>query len=333
MARTRNIKPGFFKNESLAECPPLARILFAGLWTIADRAGRLEDRPKRIKAEVLPYDECDVDVLLEHLAVRGFIVRYIVDGESYIQVAAWAKHQQPHIKESESTLPGPDKADASSELAPVKHGASTGLISPHPLTLNRILDSGVPEERARAREAAPASGSSDGAPSSATASASVGEPQSQVVTLRPVPKGGSQRPHPRMQDLVEESALRLLDRPRLSGTQRRLITNFCDEHHRGLSPPLIEQAELETGKYTGGECLEYFFAVMRRMIERPEDNRPRKAANGNGNAANRSQRLSKGERNIAHYQDLQRRARELVETGQGTGDGEGSVRRLPGSGS
>jgi hypothetical protein len=55
VARSRNIKPGFFLNDELAECEPLARILFAGLWCIADREGRLEDRPKRIKAEVLPY--------------------------------------------------------------------------------------------------------------------------------------------------------------------------------------------------------------------------------------------------------------------------------------
>ena len=39
MSRSRNIKPGFFKNEHLAECQPLARLLFIGLWTLADREG------------------------------------------------------------------------------------------------------------------------------------------------------------------------------------------------------------------------------------------------------------------------------------------------------
>ena len=61
--RARNLKPGYFKNEGLADLPPLARILFAGLWGMADREGRLEDRPKRIKAEILPYDNCDTDKL------------------------------------------------------------------------------------------------------------------------------------------------------------------------------------------------------------------------------------------------------------------------------
>lgn len=75
MARARNIKPGFFANEDLAECEPLARLLFAGLWCLADREGRLEDRPKRIRAELLPYDMCDADSLLNQLQARGGAVR------------------------------------------------------------------------------------------------------------------------------------------------------------------------------------------------------------------------------------------------------------------
>ena len=50
--RARNLKPGFFQNEYLADLPPLARILFCGLWCSADRNGRLEYRPKKIKAEI-----------------------------------------------------------------------------------------------------------------------------------------------------------------------------------------------------------------------------------------------------------------------------------------
>ena len=75
MPRARNIKPGFFKNDILAECNPLARILFAGLWCEADREGRLEDRPKRLKAEYLPYDQCDIGTLLDELEKHDFVVR------------------------------------------------------------------------------------------------------------------------------------------------------------------------------------------------------------------------------------------------------------------
>lgn len=107
MARLRTIKPGFFTDDELGECDPLARLLFSGLWVIADREGRLEDRPKRIKAEVQPYDSSDVDALLNELARRGFIVRYQVAGTRYIAIPTWHKHQNPHIKEAESTIPAP----------------------------------------------------------------------------------------------------------------------------------------------------------------------------------------------------------------------------------
>jgi len=121
MARSRNIKPGFFLNDRLAECEPLARLLFAGLWCIADREGRLEDRPKRIKAEILPYDDCDVDQLLNQLAERGFIIRYEVDSNRYIQVTNFSKHQNPHVREAASIIPPPP----SQEVAPEKHHTST----------------------------------------------------------------------------------------------------------------------------------------------------------------------------------------------------------------
>lgn len=107
MARTRNIKPGFFQNEVLAELPPLARLLFSALWCWADRQGRLEDRPTRIKAQMLPYDNCDVDQLLDMLAraKEPFIVRYEVDGRKYIQITNFSVHQNPHCNEQESVIP------------------------------------------------------------------------------------------------------------------------------------------------------------------------------------------------------------------------------------
>lgn len=107
MARARNIKPGFYKNEDLAECSIWARFIFPGLWMLADREGRLEDRPKRIKGELLPFDSQDVEPLLVELAARGFIERYEVEGRAYIQIIAFSKHQNPHHREAESDIPPP----------------------------------------------------------------------------------------------------------------------------------------------------------------------------------------------------------------------------------
>jgi hypothetical protein len=103
--RARNLKPGFFLNEELLECTPLARILFAGLWCMADREGRLEDRPKRIKVSVLPGDDCDVDELLRSLHDHKLIERYEVDGKRYILIPKFLDNQRPHHTEKESILP------------------------------------------------------------------------------------------------------------------------------------------------------------------------------------------------------------------------------------
>ena len=107
MARARLIKPGFFTNDELGRLPPLTRMLFAGLWCIADREGRLEDRPRRIKIEVLPYDDCDVDAMLDALQASGFIVRYEAGGLRCIQITGFTRHQSPHIREPNSAIPPP----------------------------------------------------------------------------------------------------------------------------------------------------------------------------------------------------------------------------------
>jgi hypothetical protein len=121
--RARNIKPGFFRNEQLAECPVEARLLFAGLWCMADRAGRLEDRPKRIKIELFPGDSFDVDVLLEILGEHQLIHRYQVGEARYIQVLNFTKHQHPHQKEPPSTIP---ESGASPVPVPDKPDTGTG---------------------------------------------------------------------------------------------------------------------------------------------------------------------------------------------------------------
>jgi hypothetical protein len=128
--RLRTLKPGFFTNDELAEIPPLGRLLFAGLWCMADRAGRLEDRPKKIKAQILPYDDCKIEALLDALAKRGFIVRYAHEGAPYLQITNFLKHQNPHVKEAESTIPAPDEHSASTVLAGKPSDASNRTSTP-----------------------------------------------------------------------------------------------------------------------------------------------------------------------------------------------------------
>ncbi|MGV7210483.1 hypothetical protein ACLB1G_21830 [Oxalobacteraceae bacterium A2-2] len=126
MARARNIKPGLYKNEDLSECSIWARFIFPGLWMLADREGRLEDRPKRIKGELLAYDSVEVDPLLEELARFGFIDRYEVDGQRYIQILKFSEHQAPHSTERDSLLPDRDGFLTVHERT--KNGGITGSV-------------------------------------------------------------------------------------------------------------------------------------------------------------------------------------------------------------
>lgn len=100
------MKPGLFKNEVLGEADPVLTILFEGLWCMADREGRLEDRPARIRADILPYRfSVDIEASLDWLQRHLFIDRYEVDGVKIIQILEFKKHQKPHKNESPSTLP------------------------------------------------------------------------------------------------------------------------------------------------------------------------------------------------------------------------------------
>jgi hypothetical protein len=161
LVRARSIKPGFWDNELLAECEPFARLLFIGLWNIADREGRLEERIPRIRKTILGYDDVDAAALLDQLAERGFIQRYEVNGARYIQVVKFGKHQHPHVAEPASTLPAPE----STIPAPCESGASTiqapcenaGLPIPltHSLTPDSSISANADGERPVATDAPP----------------------------------------------------------------------------------------------------------------------------------------------------------------------------------
>jgi hypothetical protein len=110
VARTRSIKPSFFKNEYLAECEPMARLLFVGLWTLADSQGRMEFRPLRIKAELFPYENCDILGLLKQLADKGFVRAYESGDVRVLEIPTFGDHQRCHPDERDEGLPPPDES-------------------------------------------------------------------------------------------------------------------------------------------------------------------------------------------------------------------------------
>lgn len=105
MARIRSIKPDFFLDPDLSELSHESRLAFIGLWCHADKAGRLEDEPKKLKVLIFPYEKADMNAILDTLTKKPFIVRYASNDHNYIQIVNFHKHQRPHHTEKASELP------------------------------------------------------------------------------------------------------------------------------------------------------------------------------------------------------------------------------------
>ena len=127
MPRIRTVKPSFYKDEDLCDLKPLTRILFQGLWCLADKEGRLEDRPRYIKVEILPYDKVNIEKTLSELHMSGFIQRYRISEKSYIQVTKFKEHQRITGKEaeSESKIPPPPPPEEPKEKQRGNNGETT----------------------------------------------------------------------------------------------------------------------------------------------------------------------------------------------------------------
>jgi hypothetical protein len=112
VARIRSVKPEFWQDEKLSTVSRDARLLFIGLWNFADEQGRLRGNPKKIRGEVFPYDDdLDVSALLDELSRIGCVVRYYVDGQSYLWIRHFERHQKTDPRLT-SKLPAPSPADA-----------------------------------------------------------------------------------------------------------------------------------------------------------------------------------------------------------------------------
>ena len=90
--------------------------------------------------ELFPADDVDIDAGLQALHDSGFILRYLCNGIKYCQVIAWAKHQNPHCKEVESTIP-----------AQCEHGTSTVPAPEVPTPAVLIPDSLIPDSRRKVK--------------------------------------------------------------------------------------------------------------------------------------------------------------------------------------
>lgn len=134
MARIRTIKPEYWSDERMASVSLEARLLFLGLLNLADDAGRLRGHPALIRGALFPYDDltvAQVDGWLEELADSGRIQRYRVDGEAYVWIRNFAKHQKiDHATPSKMPAPPEESRELSRESANSSRGLAKDSESP-----------------------------------------------------------------------------------------------------------------------------------------------------------------------------------------------------------
>ena len=111
MGRIRTIKPEFFLHDGLYDLEEATqlpiRLAFTGLFTVSDREGRFKWEPRRLKLQILPYDNVDFSGVLDALENAGFVKKYTVQGSNYGVIPTFNKHQVINNRESSSVLPDP----------------------------------------------------------------------------------------------------------------------------------------------------------------------------------------------------------------------------------
>lgn len=116
MARIRSTKPEFWSDEDLATGASRdARLLYMGLWNLADEHARLRGDPRYIKGQLFAYDDdltpAAVDLLLDELARLGKAQRYRAGGGRYIFLPKLGAHQRLEPDKTPSRLPAPEDGD------------------------------------------------------------------------------------------------------------------------------------------------------------------------------------------------------------------------------
>lgn len=163
MARKRMIDPGFWTDEKLGTCSPMARLTFMGVISQADDDGRLNGHPALIRSLLFPYDhDITVDQVegwLAQLEERRLIIRYQVDGQSYIAVTNFAKHQTINKKTASKLPPPPENLEESSdsESLPEDYGSTTVALPPKRKEEKRKEEKRREEEAEKEKKAAAAS--------------------------------------------------------------------------------------------------------------------------------------------------------------------------------
>lgn len=138
MARKRMIDPGIWQSEDFGKLSNLAKLVFIGLFSLADDEGRGRANPMYLKSTLFPYNEAmrgtDIEKALLEISLNMSVIFYSCDGSNYYSLLSWDTFQKID-KPTNSKIPIFDKDNkeirrlfdegstkSSREVAPNKKG-------------------------------------------------------------------------------------------------------------------------------------------------------------------------------------------------------------------
>lgn len=112
MARKRMIDPNIWQSEDFSKLSTLAKLVFIGLFSLADDEGRGRGNPVYLKSTLFPYEEgirsTDIDKTLSEISSNMSVIFYSCDGSSYYSLYNWNTWQKID-KPSQSKIPEYDE--------------------------------------------------------------------------------------------------------------------------------------------------------------------------------------------------------------------------------
>ncbi len=137
MARIRTIKPDFWTDEKIGTLRRDVRLLYIGLWNLADDKGVLKANPAFIKGQIFPYDEDlrigSVKEWIDSLENARMLVPFTYNGESYFIIRTFLAHQNIN-RPTASKIPDNVILNA---IKGSSHNTHTQLTEDSPLEIER----------------------------------------------------------------------------------------------------------------------------------------------------------------------------------------------------
>ena len=98
MARKRMIDPSIWINEDFGTLTNLAKLVYIGLFSMADDEGRGKASPAYIKAVLFPYNDdlriADIIKTLSEISSTMSVIFYSCDENMYYTLTSWKTWQK-----------------------------------------------------------------------------------------------------------------------------------------------------------------------------------------------------------------------------------------------